>query len=126
MASNCSKQREFPARLSCRTGGPVLTAFVVHRRPYLSLRPPNLPSPRLPTHFSPSDHSELLSISPSGFTVSFMPRTSRDGEQDAASVRANLPIDPTSGLFYYEVEIISAGERGYIGIGYASCVQPST
>lgn len=70
----------------------------------------------LPTHFSQTDHSALLSISTSGFLASYIPKSSRS-DRDAASVRANCPIPTSVGLFYFEVEIVDAGQRGYIGIG---------
>ncbi|KAG5459600.1 MAG: concanavalin A-like lectin/glucanase domain-containing protein [Olpidium bornovanus] len=38
-------------------------------------------------------------------------------DSDAASVRSNQLIPPQCGIFYYEVEIISKGRDGYIGIG---------
>ena len=114
-AGLCSKQRESGTRQTSLYD--ALTILFASASSYLSLRPANLSRPRLPTHFSPTDKSALLSVSPSGFTVSFIPRVSRDGEQDAAAIRANAAIDPTCGLYYYEVEIVSAGERGYIGIG---------
>jgi len=40
--------------------------------------------------------------------------------QNAASVRADAPIPPQTGVYYYEVEIISRGQKGYIGIGFTT------
>lgn len=34
---------------------------------------------------------------------------------DAASVRTNISVSQSSGLFYYEVKILSKGRHGYIG-----------
>jgi len=39
-------------------------------------------------------------------------------DTDAASVRANFPMRPQCGIFYFEVEIVSKGRDGYIGIGF--------
>ena len=39
---------------------------------------------------------------------------------DAAAVRANHPIPPQCGLYYFEVEIVSKGRDGYIGIGFCA------
>lgn len=36
---------------------------------------------------------------------------------DAAAVRANNPISPSLGLFYFEVTIKDKGREGFIGIG---------
>lgn len=40
--------------------------------------------------------------------------------QDAAAVRADYPIPPQAGIYYFEVEIVSKGQKGYIGIGFSS------
>lgn len=40
--------------------------------------------------------------------------------QDAAAVRADYPIPPQTGIYYFEVEIVSKGQKGYIGIGFSS------
>lgn len=36
-------------------------------------------------------------------------------DADAASVRTNIPIAQSTGLFYYEVTVVSKGRHGYIG-----------
>jgi hypothetical protein len=36
-------------------------------------------------------------------------------DADAASVRTNIPISQSTGLFFYEVTIMSKGRHGYIG-----------
>lgn len=40
--------------------------------------------------------------------------------QDAAAVRADVPIPHQAGVYYYEVEVISRGQKGYIGIGFST------
>lgn len=40
--------------------------------------------------------------------------------QDAAAVRADHPIPPQAGVYYFEVQVISNGQKGYIGIGFSS------
>lgn len=39
-------------------------------------------------------------------------------DTDAASVRANYPMRSQAGIFYFEVDIVSKGRDGYIGIGF--------
>ena len=40
--------------------------------------------------------------------------------QDAASVRADQPIPPQAGVYYFEVTVISRGQKGYIGVGFST------
>ena len=35
-------------------------------------------------------------------------------------MRADYPIPPQAGIYYFEVEIVSKGQKGYIGIGFSS------
>ncbi|KAI9473628.1 MAG: hypothetical protein EXX96DRAFT_578714 [Benjaminiella poitrasii] len=41
-------------------------------------------------------------------------------ETHAALVRANFPMRPQCGLFYFEMKVISKGDDGYIGIGFCA------
>ncbi|RIA98129.1 concanavalin A-like lectin/glucanase domain-containing protein [Glomus cerebriforme] len=45
---------------------------------------------------------------------------SRKNDIDAAAIRANHPMPPQCGLFYFEVDVISKGKDGFIGIGFCS------
>ncbi|CAG8527690.1 443_t:CDS:2 [Racocetra persica] len=70
----------------------------------------------LPTHWNPADSSSYVAIiDDKNLTVKY------DGPGrnwvDAASIRANHPIHPEIGLYYYEMTIIDRGDRGCIGIG---------
>lgn len=40
--------------------------------------------------------------------------------QNAASVRADQPIPSQAGVYYFEVEVVSRGQKGYIGIGFST------
>jgi len=68
----------------------------------------------VPTCWNEKDKAPLLEIF-QGLQVKYTGRG--DSDKDAASVRANFPIDPSLGLFYFEVTIKNKGRDGYIGIG---------
>ncbi|CAF0781462.1 unnamed protein product [Adineta steineri] len=40
--------------------------------------------------------------------------------KDAASVRSDYPIPPLTGIYYYEVRVLSKGRDGYMGIGLST------
>ncbi|RKO86445.1 concanavalin A-like lectin/glucanase domain-containing protein, partial [Blyttiomyces helicus] len=73
----------------------------------------------LPTCWNPKDKAPTLDLSASSLRVVYS-GTGKD-DKDAAAVRANHPIPPQCGLFYYEVTVVSKGRDGYIGIGF--CIQ---
>lgn len=60
--------------------------------------------------------SVLLDLASDGVNVRFG-GTAKYGDRDAAAILANQPIDPSVGIYYFEVMIISKGHSGYIGIG---------
>lgn len=62
---------------------------------------------------SRSDNAAQLAVS--GLTVKYTGPGHDDA--DAASVRTDKAVPAASGLFYYEVTVISKGREGFIGIG---------
>ncbi|ORX95020.1 SPRY-domain-containing protein [Basidiobolus meristosporus CBS 931.73] len=74
--------------------------------------------PQLPTAWSSKDKCSLLELSTDGLRVDY--NGAGKSDSDAAAVRANYPIPPQCGLFYFEVEVISKGRDGYIGIGFSA------
>ncbi|KAJ7651980.1 concanavalin A-like lectin/glucanase domain-containing protein, partial [Mycena polygramma] len=79
------------------------------------------PSPQvlhLPTRWSERYRHELLSISPDGRDVTYQ-GASCNGDKDAAAARTTHPIPPACGIYYYEVDILSKGNKGHISIGFA-------
>ena len=67
--------------------------------------------------------SGQLSFHPQSCLVaqcSRLPCLKRVFMQDAASVRADHPIPAQAGVYYFEVEVISRGQKGYIGIGFST------
>ncbi|KAJ7785713.1 concanavalin A-like lectin/glucanase domain-containing protein, partial [Mycena metata] len=72
----------------------------------------------LPTRWSEQYRHELLSISGDGRDVTYQ-GASCNGDKDAAAARTTHPIPPACGIYYYEVEIVSKGNKGHISIGFA-------
>ncbi|KAJ6627007.1 hypothetical protein B0H10DRAFT_1997686 [Mycena sp. CBHHK59/15] len=79
---------------------------------------PALESPprvlNLPTRWSERYRHELLSISPDGRDITYQ-GASCNGDRDAAAARTTHPIPPACGIYYYEVDILSKGNKGLAG-----------
>ncbi|PCH33036.1 SPRY-domain-containing protein [Wolfiporia cocos MD-104 SS10] len=73
----------------------------------------------LPTRWNEQDRNALLSLTSDGCDLSFS-GPSCTGEKDAAAARANHPIPPACGVYYFEVEILSSGSKGHISIGFSA------
>ncbi|KAI8146593.1 hypothetical protein BJV82DRAFT_599112 [Fennellomyces sp. T-0311] len=71
---------------------------------------------RLPTQWNPDDKGEFVEISDDCLELTYKGAGKEDA--DISAVRANYPFRPQCGIFYYEVEIISKGVDGHIGIGF--------
>ncbi|KAJ7171807.1 SPRY-domain-containing protein [Mycena crocata] len=85
------------------------------------LTPISDPSPQvlnLPTRWSERYRHELLSISSDGRDITYQ-GASCNGDKDAAAARTTHPIPSACGIYYYEVEILSKGNKGHISIGFA-------
>ncbi|KAJ7226074.1 SPRY-domain-containing protein [Mycena pura] len=85
------------------------------------LTPTLNPSPQvlhLPTRWSERYRNELLSISPDGRDATYQ-GASCNGDKDAAAARTTHPVPPACGIYYYEVDILSKGNKGHISIGFA-------
>ncbi|CAG8580923.1 7314_t:CDS:10 [Paraglomus occultum] len=70
----------------------------------------------LPTAWNIDDKSTNLELSEDRLRVNYTGVGKND--TDAAAIRANYPMPPQCGLFYFEVDIISKGKEGFIGIGF--------
>ncbi|KAI9592137.1 hypothetical protein BDF19DRAFT_425629 [Syncephalis fuscata] len=73
---------------------------------------------RPPTIWNSNDRCPLLDVSRDGLSVTYI--GSGKSDNDAAALRANRPMPVQAGIYYFEVEIISKGRDGYIGIGFSS------
>ncbi|KAJ3414013.1 Ran-binding protein 9 [Chytridiales sp. JEL 0842] len=63
----------------------------------------------------PKDNHRMLLLAERNLRVNYIgPGVS---DEHAASIRANRPIPPSCGIYYYEVKIVSKGRDGWMGIG---------
>ncbi|KAI9007974.1 concanavalin A-like lectin/glucanase domain-containing protein [Phycomyces nitens] len=71
---------------------------------------------RLPTAWNPDQKGEFVEMSQDHLQLSYEGIGKKDS--DIAAVRANFPMRHQCGIYYFEVEIISKGVDGHIGIGF--------
>lgn len=89
---------------------------------------PSAPVTLYPTNWNPLDKSTYISLSPGNLRATYVGPGKSD--TDAATVhpltqvRANRPIPPICGVFYFEILIVSKGRDGYISIGVQSSQTP--
>ncbi|MCJ1476409.1 hypothetical protein MMC13_005075 [Lambiella insularis] len=75
------------------------------------------PTP-LPSKWAELDRYGGLELASEGLEVRYTgPLRTQDHE--AAAARADHPMPPQCGIYYYEVEIIQKGKEGMIGIGFS-------
>ncbi|KAI8059180.1 hypothetical protein BC940DRAFT_314215 [Gongronella butleri] len=74
------------------------------------------PDLRLPTNLNVADKSNFLEVDKTGLSVHYT--GPGRGEEHAGTVRANLPMPPQCGVYYFEMVVKSKGVDGYIGIGF--------
>ncbi|KAF9917025.1 hypothetical protein BX616_002132 [Lobosporangium transversale] len=77
---------------------------------------------QLPSRWSTVDKTDKTRLSEDDLQAHYFGPGEVDS--DAASIRANRPIPPQCGVYYYEVMIKSKGQKGYIGIGVCSAMVP--
>jgi hypothetical protein len=69
----------------------------------------------LPTQWNSKDKCSHLVVKGNGMVVEYTGTGKSD--HDAGTVRANYPITPSCGIFYYEIRVLDKGRDGYIGVG---------
>eukprot|EP00835_Amoeboradix_gromovi_P000108 NODE_4_length_55019_cov_0.425091.p10 type:complete len:412 gc:universal NODE_4_length_55019_cov_0.425091:49815-48580(-) len=74
------------------------------------------PNTKFPTHWNPKDKCNLLEVQDGIVNYSGTGKS----DTDAASIRSNSAIPQCCGIYYYELEIVSKGRDGYIGVGFCS------
>ena len=52
--------------------------------------------------------------------ISIFTGQSCQGDKDAAAVRANYPVPPACGIFYFEVTITNGGPKGCVSPAFSS------
>ena len=67
----------------------------------------------LPTRWSQQHRYHMIDLSADRLTATYAGPGKADS--DASAVRANRPIPPSAGCFYFEIEIVDRGREGYIG-----------
>ncbi|KAI1317453.1 hypothetical protein EDD11_008390 [Mortierella claussenii] len=75
---------------------------------------------QLPSRWSTIDKTDKTRLSEDDLQVHYSGPGKVDS--DASSIRANRPIPPQCGVYYFEIFIKSKGQQGYIGIGVCSAM----
>ncbi|KAK2756090.1 Ran-binding protein 9 [Arachnomyces sp. PD_36] len=72
----------------------------------------------LPTKWNDADKCAELDLSHEGLEVRH--KVQGQKEHDAAAVRADHPMPPQCGIYYFEVTILTKPKEGMIGVGFSS------
>ncbi|CAF3601539.1 unnamed protein product [Rotaria sp. Silwood1] len=72
----------------------------------------------LPSKWSSKEKASPLALQQNNLLVTY--KGPGKSHKDAASVRSDHPIPPLTGIYYYEIKIISKGRDGYMGIGLST------
>ncbi|EAU92947.2 ran-binding protein 10 [Coprinopsis cinerea okayama7 len=79
-----------------------------------SVPPSQAPKYKLPTRWSVEERHQFLSVSSDGRDIVYN-GSSTNGDKDGAAARANYPIPPVCGIYYYEVEIRGKEQKRFSG-----------
>ena len=91
-----------------------MTYEIIEHQPH-----PELPyPPPLPSRWAETDKFGGLEIGADGLDVKYVGQH-KMGEHEAAATRTDSPIPPQCGIYYFEVNIISKGKEGMIGVGFS-------
>ena len=75
------------------------------------------PAP-LPSRWLETDNHGVLEVSADGLEVKYV---AHHGSKDHdAATRSDHPMPPQCGIYYFEVDIISKGKEGMIGVGFSA------
>jgi hypothetical protein len=72
----------------------------------------------LPSKWNSKEKAPTLVLQQNNLVVTY--KGPGKSHKDAASVRSDHPIPPLTGIYYYEVKILSKGRDGYMGIGLST------
>ncbi|EPS30922.1 hypothetical protein PDE_05875 [Penicillium oxalicum 114-2] len=134
-AKLAAQQREGPA-VTSTSGGPSLstssshvhlprmapshrgmTYDIIEKEPRTT--PPSPPLGPLPSQWSSVDKHAGLELSNEGLDVRYTGPVHKH-EHEAAALRADHPMPPQCGIYYFEIKIESKPKEGMIGIGFSS------
>ncbi|KAI0668728.1 hypothetical protein C8Q78DRAFT_1045722 [Trametes maxima] len=73
----------------------------------------------LPTRWNEQDRTPSLSVSQDGQELTFTGPACM-GDRESSAARANHPIPPACGIYYYEVKIVYRHPKGPISIGFSA------
>ncbi|KAI9726653.1 MAG: hypothetical protein M1834_008966 [Cirrosporium novae-zelandiae] len=73
----------------------------------------------LPSRWSETDKNGGLHIESDDLEVRYVGPPVKPHEHEAAATRADYPMPPEIGIYYYEVTILSKGKEGMIGVGFS-------
>ncbi|TFK30672.1 SPRY-domain-containing protein [Coprinopsis marcescibilis] len=78
-------------------------------------------SPRfkLPSRWNTEDRHNYLSISPDGRDLTYNGSNAPHGDKDGAAARANCPVPPACGIYYYEVQLRGKEQKSHVSIGFS-------
>lgn len=91
-----------------------MTYEIIEHQPHPEI---SYPAP-LPSRWAETDKYGGLEIGADGLEVKYVGQH-KLGEQDGAATRTDNPIPPQCGIYYFEVNIISRGKEGMIGVGFS-------
>lgn len=91
-----------------------MTYEIIEHQPH-----PEVPFPApLPTRWAETDKYGGLEVAADGLDVRYVGQH-KMSEHEAAATRTDSPIPPQCGIYYFEVNIISKGKEGMIGVGFS-------
>jgi hypothetical protein len=90
-----------------------ITHDVIERAPPVTIFQDDLspPVPGLPSRWNEADKNPALEVGRDGLDVRFTGLAK--GNDEAAVVRADHPMPPQAGIYYFEVALLTKGKEGY-------------
>ncbi|KAJ5233394.1 SPla/RYanodine receptor SPRY [Penicillium citrinum] len=74
----------------------------------------------LPTQWGMDDRHDILEISSDGLEVRYTGPQHKTNDHEAAALRADNPMPPQCGIYYFEIKIDSKPKEGMVAIGLSS------
>lgn len=87
-----------------------MTYDIIEKEPSTA---PDTPMP-LPTQWGVDDRHDILEISSDGLEVRYTGPQHKTNDHEAAALRADNPMPPQCGIYYFEIKIESKPKEGYV------------